>query len=248
MTEQQPSNSIKKPFGMKEFIKLTSKSTLRFFIVYLLMWWLINLLVTINLCNEYLLDAGSFFILPVTAILAAIISRAHYFKKNLKRIILPFLFCGLVFIIPHFVVKLFFPSSILNRFIVFYYSSSNEIFDITDNFFLLGEIGSYLSFFKTAYILSYFIIVANLYIKQHIIIWKKGLINDNLVKAVKVICLTFLVILPISAVILMLLAPQNHYSSLFFSSIFCDGTGIGFFFSVCFLTEIEALLGIENIN
>jgi hypothetical protein len=46
----------------------------------------------------------------------------------------------------------------------------------------------------------------------------------------------------------MLLAPQNRYSSLFFLSIFCDGTGLGFFFSVCFLTEIEALLEIENIN
>ncbi len=248
MTEQQPFNSFKTPFSSREFIKFTSKRTSRFFIIYFLIWWLINLLVTINLCNGYLLDVSGFFILPVVAILAAIISRAHYFKKNLKKIILPFLICGLVFVIPHFVVKLFFPSSFLNRSIVFYYSSSSEIFDITDNFFLLGEVGSCLSFFKIAYILSYFIIVANLYIKQHIIIWKKGLINDNLVKAVKVICLTFLIILPISAVIFMLLAPQNRYSSLFFSSIFCDGTGLGFFFSVCFLTEIEALLEIENIN
>jgi hypothetical protein len=242
--------SIKEPFSIKEFVAkvASSQSTKKFFLIFLLMWYLINLIFAINCYNEYILDIGGFFILPVITIITAIIIRANHLKKILRKTGLHILIFSSIFCLLHFITKLFFPSSYLNQFIN--PLSTIKIFsmdlNITSDPLLLGQIGEHLSFFKITYTLSFYIIVSHLHIKRYIAIEQRGLIKKELTKAVRVISLTFLLIMPVSAIIFMLLIPKNFIANLFFSSIFRGGLGLGFFFSVVFLSELEVLLEIEN--
>lgn len=252
MNEKIFLNSIKKPFDNKDFIfRVIFPKSIKSFLSLLFLWSSLELVFDLYCNNRYIADTVGFFIFPFMIIITAIITKAHNLEKNFKKIVLPLLISGFTFWLLHFLITILFPSNFLNQFICLS-SRHIKIFSLdlylgSGNIFF-GQLSGYLSFFQTIYLLSLFGMIANFYIKLYKILEQKEIIKKELKDATKVISITFLCLMPLSGVILILLAPENHIANIFFNAVFIRNSsgGLSFLFSIVSLSELNALLEIEK--